>query len=78
MNSDCSSYVMICLCIGVAYDCVLGSGEANWRGRRSLMQTYKIKWNTAGKGGDLVLILFLLFFFHPMYFTPWWMVSGRG
>lgn len=31
MNSDCLSYVMICLCIGVAYDCVSGSGEQTER-----------------------------------------------
>lgn len=35
MNSDCSSSVMTCLCIGVAYDCVSGTRSHTWRRTKS-------------------------------------------
>lgn len=52
MNHDCSSYVMICLCIGFDQDFVTGSREQIERDALTHMGTYKIKWNT---GGDIFL-----------------------
>lgn len=65
MNSDCSSYVMICLCIGVAYDCVSGTGEANRKG------CTHIRRHTNN--------FFLPFFFSLIsVFLSLVMVTGRG
>lgn len=64
MNSDCSSYVMICLCIGVAYDCVSGSGKQTER--------------DALRRGDIQKNYFLLFFFSNQCIFSLVMVTGRG
>lgn len=59
MNSDCLSYVMICLCIGVAYDCVSGSGEQTERDTL----THRDTQNQVKHRREKYFLVLLIFFF---------------
>lgn len=73
MTSDCSSYVMISLCIVLAYDCV----TEKQRAIHSHMDTYK---NTKLNGTQVGKFIFLLFLFCCLIciFLSFAMVTGRG